>query len=113
MNILSINNTADLYGASRCMERVFGRFAEDGHEVHAVLPETGPLVELLEARGVHVHICHGLSILERSQVGSFWACLRFLVLFPVSVIQLVVLTLRFHIDVIHANTAVLPSVAVA
>src|ERR1700730_7354848 len=113
MNILSVNNTVDLYGASRCMERVFGRFAEDGHEVHAVLPENGPLVGLLEAKGVHVHIHHCLSIFDRSQVGSFGACLRFLVLFPVSVIQLVILTLRFHIDVIHTNTGVLPSSAVA
>jgi len=113
MNILSVNNTVDLYGASRCMERVFGRFAEDGHEVHAVLPQNGPLVDLLKAKGVHVHIHHGLSIFDRSQVGSFGACLRFLVLFPVSVIQLAILTLRLHIDVIHANTGVLPSSAVA
>jgi glycosyltransferase involved in cell wall biosynthesis len=113
MNILSVNNTVDLYGASRCMLRVFGRFAEDGHEVHAVLPENGPLVDLLEAKGVHVHIHHCLSIFDRSQVGSIGACLRFLVLFPISVIQLVTLILRFHIDVIHSNTAVLPSSAVA
>ncbi len=113
MNILSVNNAVDLYGASRCMERVFGRFAEDGHDVHAVLPKNGPLADLLEAKGVHVHIRRCLSIVERSQVGSLWGCLRVLVLFPVSVIQLAVLTLRLDIDVIHANTGVLPSSAVA
>jgi glycosyltransferase involved in cell wall biosynthesis len=113
MNILSVNNTVDLYGASRCMERVFGRFAEDGHEVHAVLPENGPLVDLLEAKGVRVHIQRSLSIVERSQVGSFGACLRFFLFFPVSIIQLAILTLRFDIDVIHSNTGVLPSPAVA
>jgi glycosyltransferase involved in cell wall biosynthesis len=113
MNILSVNNTVDLYGASRCMERVFGRFAEDGHEVHAVLPGNGPLVDLLEAKGVHVHIHHCLSIIERSKVSSFKGCLRLLIVLPVSVIQLAILTLRLDIDVIHANTGVLPSCALA
>jgi glycosyltransferase involved in cell wall biosynthesis len=113
LKILSVNNPVDLYGASRCMERLFGRFAADGHEVHAVLPKNGPLVDVLKAKGVHVHIQASLSIFDRSQVGSFRSCLRFLVLFPVSVIQLALLTLRFHIDVIHANTGVLPSCAVA
>jgi glycosyltransferase involved in cell wall biosynthesis len=113
MNILSVNNTADIYGASRTLERVFGRFAEDGHQVHAVLPERGPLVELLEARGVRVHIHPGLPVVDRSQVRSLWACLTTLVLFPFSVIRLAILVLRFHIDVIHTNTLVMPSPAVA
>ena len=39
MKILSVNNTADKYGVSRCMERLFGRSAEEGHEVHAVVPQ--------------------------------------------------------------------------
>jgi glycosyltransferase involved in cell wall biosynthesis len=113
MNILSVNNTVDLYGASRCLERVFGRFAEDGHEVHAVLPDNGPLVALLEARGVHVHIRRCLSVIDRSQLVSIWACLRFLVFFPISVVQLTILTLRLRIDVIHTNTGVLPASAIA
>jgi glycosyltransferase involved in cell wall biosynthesis len=113
MNILSVNNTADIYGASRCMERVLGRFAERGHKVHAVVPEHGPLVELLEAKGVRVHIHSGLPIFDRSQVSSWWACLRSLVLFPISVIRLAILALRFRIDVIHTNTLVMPSPAVA
>jgi glycosyltransferase involved in cell wall biosynthesis len=113
MKILSVNNTADLYGASRCMERVFGRFAQAGHEVHAVLPENGPLVELLEAKGVHVHVHRGLSIFDRSKIGSLGAGLRFLVLLPVSVIWLAVLILRHRIDVVHTNTAVMPTPAAA
>jgi glycosyltransferase involved in cell wall biosynthesis len=113
MNILSVNNTADIYGASRCMERVLGRFAKGGHEVHAVVPEQGPLVELLEAQGVRVHIHRGLPIVDRSQLKSWWACLKSLVLFPISVIWLAILALRFRIDVIHTNTLVMPSPAIA
>jgi N-acetylglucosaminyldiphosphoundecaprenol N-acetyl-beta-D-mannosaminyltransferase len=113
MNILSVNNTVDVYGASRCMERVFGRFVQDGHNIHAVLPENGPLVELLKARGVRVHIRRCLSIVDRAQVDSVAGCFRFVVLFPISVIQLIILTLRFDIDVIQSNTGVLPSSGVA
>ena len=109
MKILSVNNTADIYGASRCMERVFGRFAQDGHEVHAVLPERGPLAELLENRGVRVHIHSRLAIIDRAQFRSPLGILRFLLFFPISVLWLIALILRLRIDVIHTNTIVMPS----
>jgi glycosyltransferase involved in cell wall biosynthesis len=113
MKILSVNNTADLYGASRCMERVFGRFAQDGHEVHAVLPEHGPLVGVLEARGVRVHIHRGLPVFDRVHLRSFAGCLQFLLFFPISVLRLVKLILCLRIDVVHSNTIVLPSPCIA
>lgn len=113
MKILSVNNTADIYGASRCMERVFGRFAQDGHEVHAVLPERGPLAGLLEARGVKVHIHRRLAIIDRGQFRSPFGILRFALSFPVSVLWLVALILRLRIDLIHTNTIVMPSPALA
>lgn len=113
MRILSVNNTADIYGASRCMERVFGRFADDGHEVHAVLPEHGPLVALLEGRGVHVHIHPALSIIDRAQLQTIGGCLRFLFQFPGSVLWLAQLMLRLRIDIVHSNTIVIPSPSVA
>jgi glycosyltransferase involved in cell wall biosynthesis len=113
MKILSVNNTADIYGASRCMERVFGRFAQEGHEVHAVLPERGPLADLLEARGVHVHIHRCLAIIDRAQFRSIFGILKFLFFFPISVLWLVALILRLRIDLIHTNTIVMPSPALA
>lgn len=113
MKILSINNTADIYGASRCMERVFSRFVHDGHEVHAVLPEDGPLVGLLRERGIQVHLHPGLSIVDRAQLRSVSGCLQFLVRFPFSVIWLAALMLRLRVDIVHTNTIVLPSPAVA
>ncbi len=113
MNILSVNNTTDLYGASRCLERVFTRFVEGGHEVHVVLPGNGPLVELLRSKGIQVHIQTGLSVFDRSQVGSILGCLRFLLYFPISVVLLIALILRYSIDVVHTNTGVLPSSGIA
>jgi len=113
MRILSVNNTADLYGASRCLERVFGRFAAAGHEVHVVLPENGPLVEMLEAKGVHVHLHPGLPIVDRSKIGSIAGILRFLFFFPFSVIKLAAIIVRHRIDVVHTNTIVMPTPAAA
>lgn len=113
MKILSVNNTADRYGASRCMERVFGGLAEAGHEVHAVMPEEGPLVALLQARGIHVHLHPGLTIVDRNQLKTFTGLVRFLASIPSSVFFLVRLIQREHIDIVHTNTVVLPSPSLA
>jgi glycosyltransferase involved in cell wall biosynthesis len=113
MKILCVHNTPDLYGASRCMERVFGRFAQDGHEVHVALPGPGPVVDMLRKNGVHVHIHPGLSVFDRSQVGSLRKSIQFALLFPVAVLRLIWLVLRYRIDVIHTNTVVLPASGVA
>ena len=113
MRILSVNNTADIYGSARCMERVFGRFAKDGHEVHAVLPKHGPLVQLLESKGIRVHIHRHLAIIERSQFRSLFGVLKFLFFYPISVIWLGALILRLRINLVHSNVAVMPTPAMA
>ncbi len=113
MRILTVNNTADRYGASRCLERVFGALAEAGHQVHAVLPEDGPLVALLRARGVHVHVHPGLPIVDRNLLKTTAGRLRFAAALPQSVIFLVRLIRRLRIDIVHTNTVVLPSPSLA
>ena len=113
MKILSINNTADVYGSARCMERVFGRFAREGHEVHAVLPKAGPLVGLLEAQGVHVHIHPELRGIERRHFRSLAGFLDFVFHLPLSVISLARLIRKQRIDVVHTNSLVLPTPALA
>lgn len=109
MKILTVNNTADIYGASRCLERVFGCLAEDGHEVHAVLPERGPLAALLEARGIQVHVHPGLSVVDRAQLRTVAGCLRFAFQLPLSVAFLRSLIVRLQIEAVHTNTVVMPS----
>jgi glycosyltransferase involved in cell wall biosynthesis len=113
MKILSVNNTADIYGSARCMERVFSRFAQDGHEVHAVLPKHGVLVEHLEAQGVRVHIHPGLAIIERAKFRTLGGVLRFLFFYPASVLWLAGLILRLRIDLVHTNVSVTPTPAMA
>jgi glycosyltransferase involved in cell wall biosynthesis len=113
MKILTINNTADIYGSARCLERVFSRFAQDGHEVHAVLPKRGVLTEHLEAQGVHVHIHPRLAIIERAQFRSLGGVLRFLFSYPISVLWLAGLIVRLRIDLVHTNVSVIPTPAMS
>ena len=113
MKILTINNTADIYGSARCLERVFSRFAQDGHEVHAVLPKRGVLTEHLEAQGVHVHLHPRLAIIERAQFRSLRGVLRFLFSYPISVLWLAGLIVRLRIDLVHTNVSVTPTPALS
>ncbi|WP_170834915.1 glycosyltransferase [Terriglobus roseus] len=113
MKILSVNNTSDLYGASRCMERLFRQFVLAGHEVHAVLPGTGPLVALLRSSGVQVHIQPGISIVDRARMRTAWGVVSFAVSTPLSVLRLAWLIGRLRIDVVHTNTVVMPTPAFA
>ncbi len=113
MVILSVNNTADIYGASRCLSRMANLFVEDGHEVHVVVPCDGPLVRSLEAQGVKVHIHEGLAIIDRKEMDSFFGKLKFLSRYPLSTLWLLRLMRRLKVDVIHTNTGVLPSPAMA
>jgi glycosyltransferase involved in cell wall biosynthesis len=113
MKILTINNAADVSGSSRCMERVFGHFAQSSHEVHAVLPESGPLVPMLEACGVHVHIHRGLTLMEPAQLKSIRGLLRFLFGLPLSVFFLARLIRSQQIDIVHTNSGITPSPSIA
>ena len=113
MRILSINNSSDIYGASRCLERIFTRFAQEEHDVFVVLPENGPLAALLQGKGVRVLFHPALAIVDRQQMRSVAGVLRFLVRWPISAIWLVWTILRLRIDLVHTNTAVMPSPAVA
>ena len=113
MVILSVHNTSDIYGASQSILRVLRRLRLDGHSVHVVLSAPGPLVELLEAHGVTVHIFESLAIVERAQLGSLAGKIAFCWRYPYSALWLSALILRLKVDVVHTNTAVMPAPAVA
>jgi glycosyltransferase involved in cell wall biosynthesis len=113
MIILSVHNSADIYGSSRCLLRMMEPFVKDGHDVHVVVPCTGPLVGLLEEKGIKVHIHKNLAIVERTQVASFAGKVSLLWRYPVSTLWLIMLILRLKVDLVHTNTGVLPSPALA
>jgi len=89
------------------------RFRLDGHSVHVVLSAPGPLVELLEANGIAVHLFESLAIVDRAQLGSARGKIAFLGRYPYSILWLSLLILRLQVDVVHTNTAVMPAPALA
>jgi len=111
--VLSVHNSADIYGASRCLHRMLELFARSGHEIHVVLPADGPLTELLQNSGIKVHIFPFLAVIERLNLGSLRGKIAFFVHFWLSVLWLVVLIVKLNVDVVHSNTAVLPAPALA
>jgi glycosyltransferase involved in cell wall biosynthesis len=113
MIILSVNNSADIYGSSRCLLRMMELFAKDGHDVHVVVPCIGPLVGLLEDKGIKVHIHENLAIIERTQFASVVGRLSLLWRYPLSTLWLIRLILQLKVDLVHTNSGVLPSPALA
>ncbi len=113
MRILTINNSADIYGASRCLQRVFTEVVCRGHKVFAVLPAEGPLAADLRDAGVHVLIHPTLSVIDRQGMRSVRGLAAFLLGFPFSVLRLARWIRQHRIDVVHTNTAVMPGPALA
>jgi len=110
--ILYVNNSADLYGASRALLRVLQPLRERGFEPVVVLPERGPLQEQIEALGTKVILDPSLSIVSRARLKSFRA-FGFFLGFPLSVFRFINLIRRERIALVHTNTAVMPSPALA
>ena len=109
MRIVSVNNTADLYGASRCLERLAARLVGGGHDVLVVVPTAGPLKEALELSGVTVLLHPLLSIVDRNTTRTWRGRLILLLTFPLSVAWLAMVILRFRADLVHTNSGVVLS----
>ncbi len=110
--ILYINNSADLYGASRALLRVLVPLRGRGFEPVVVVPERGPLQARIEELGMQVIVDPGLSIVDRATLKSFRA-FAFFFGFPLSVFRFFKLIRRERIALVHTNTAVMPSPALA
>lgn len=113
--ILYVHNSADIYGASRSLLRLLPEVRQRGFSPIVVLPEDGPLrlrIEQLQL-GITVHIEPGLSVIDRGAFGTFSGVTRFLLGFPFSVVRLWQVIRRHHIELVHTNTGVMPSTALA
>ena len=112
LRLLYVHNSADLYGASRSLTRLFKELDRNRFHPLVVLPEAGPLKVRLEALGVAVVVHPRLSIVTRQAYHS-WRLLLFFVNYPLSVLFLWRLIRRQRIDLVHTNTGVMVSPALA
>jgi len=88
-------------------------FVRDGHCVHVVLPDNGPLIDLLEMQGVIVHVLPSLAVIERTALRSVRGKLLFCFRSIYSVCVLTALIISLKTDIVHTNTSVLPTPALA
>lgn len=112
MKILLINNSADIYGASRSLSRLAGRLRELEHEPVILLPETGPLDGRLRSEGLQTIIFPSLRVITRPVLAS-WRIIPWLAGLLPSALALARLIKREKIDIVHTNTGVIVSSALA
>ncbi len=110
--VLCVHNNADLYGASRMLLRWLKRADRRRFEPLVVLPEAGPLKELIEKEGIRVILHPKLCVVTRRAFQS-WRIVLFLLQYPVSVLYLWRLIRRGRIDLVYSNTGVIVSPAMA
>ncbi len=77
-----------------------------------LLPEKGPLQERIEALGVEVVVDRWLTVIARSALGPV-SLLKLLLAFPISVWRVRRLIARNRIELVHTNTGVILSPALA
>lgn len=106
--VLYIHNSADIYGASRCLLRLVKGLDRTRFTPLVLLPEHGPLEELLAHLNVEVIQFPQLSIITRSVFHS-WKLLPFLINLPLSVWQLRRILIERDIGLVHTNTGVMLS----
>jgi glycosyltransferase involved in cell wall biosynthesis len=101
--ILYVQNTADLYGASRALLNLLGALDRDRFAPLVMLPSAGPLVAHLRALDIDPIIAPHLRVLWASTIRS-WRVLPFgLGLLP-SALALSRLARRHSVALIHSNT---------
>lgn len=110
--ILYVHNSADIYGASRSLVRLMKNLNREQFLPLVVLPEQGPLQTKLEELNVKVLIHPSLSVITRSVFRS-WRILLFFLQFPFSVFFFWRLIRKNEIDLVHTNTGVILSPALA
>jgi glycosyltransferase involved in cell wall biosynthesis len=110
MRILFLHGVSDLYGASRCLFRLAAALRKDGHDVEVWMPESGPIVPMLESAGVVCKMTPELGGITRGSYHRARSLVRFLFENFGHVFSLSRNIRNFHPDVVHTNTAtILPA----
>ena len=110
--ILLVHNSADIYGASRSLLRLAQRLDRSRFTPLVLLPENGPLQNLLADSGIEVLIFPRLRVITRPVLRSP-RLLPWLLGFVPSAQALARLTREKNIALIHTNTGVICNSALA
>lgn len=112
MRVLFVHNSSDIYGASRSLLRFCRKLMARGVETAVVLPQDGPLAELLRSEGLRVLIFPALRVITRPVLRS-WRIIPWLAGFLPSAWRMAALIRRERADIVHTNTGVIVSSGLA
>ena len=110
--VLLVNNSADVYGASRCLLRLVKLLDRTRFEPIVLMPGHGPLDDGLRAANVRTIIFPELSVIERKILNPRGLAV-FLLNFPLSVVGLRRILKAERIGLVHTNTGVMLSPGLA
>jgi glycosyltransferase involved in cell wall biosynthesis len=113
MRVLFIHSPADLYGASRSLLRLCTDLRRDDVAVAVVLPAEGALALRLREIGVEIFIRPGIAKLERQNLATAGAALRFSRDMIVDIVSQFRLIGTWRPDVVHTNISITPASAIA
>lgn len=102
MNILVLNSSSDLYGASKILVTTVDILKKNGHHPIVVLSEDGPMVPLLKKAGADVVFIH-LGILRR-KYKSIPGIINRLRTIRNAYLSLKKLIREKNIDIVYSNT---------
>jgi glycosyltransferase involved in cell wall biosynthesis len=108
LRILYVLNSADIYGASRCLARICAALDRTRFTPVVALSEDGPLVALLKKAGVEEIVHAKMSVITR-RVFKSWRLIPFLLSIPIGALQLSFIIRKHRIDLVHTNVGVIPS----
>lgn len=111
--ILAVSHDAYLYGAQRSLLDAAAGLAGAGHQVDVCTPDMGPLVDLLRAQAVQVHLLRFHRWILAASSGGIRHWLRFFLCFPLGVIRACRLIRKGRYDVVYTNTVTVLDFAVA
>jgi glycosyltransferase involved in cell wall biosynthesis len=106
--VLFVNNSADVYGASRCLVRLVRNLDRSRFEPVVLIPEHGPLEASLAEAKVETIVFPHLSVITR-EIFNSWRLLLFLLNVPLDVLRMRRLIRRERVHLVHTNTGVMLS----
>jgi glycosyltransferase involved in cell wall biosynthesis len=104
-SILYINPTADLYGVSKMLLEVLKRLPREKYKPIVILPNPGPLENVLSQMQVEYHV-FPISVIRRGSVKGI-ALVNFLLSILPNTIRLMNFIVRKKIDLVHTFATVI------
>lgn len=108
LRILYVQPISDLYGSSRALITLLKYLPRDQFEAHVALPSKGPIQREIRASEASVHLVPCLAPIGRRNV-SLALPMRALR----GSVELIRVIRRFNIDIVHSNSAVVLTGALA